>query len=177
MRLSQAHSLFNCFFVLCLSWVPKYAPFESFEWNCLRSCIMLAGFCCVCALEFGNKSWYLITSFNWVSRNRKYHISPMTQRSNCYCPVAEVAQLENVLFSQLSSISWLTQIMEKNGQLRVETNYLVRILFFVVMSASLGLCNVSIKPGECMIVFFASHVIGHLSFEIADSHKCLGILE
>lgn len=36
--------------------------------------------------------------------------------------------------------------MEKNGQLRVETNFLARILFFVVISASLGLCNVSIKP-------------------------------
>lgn len=53
--------------------------------------------------------------------------------------------------------------MEKNGQVRVETNYLATILFFVVMSASLGLCNVFIKPGECMIVFFASHVIGHLA--------------
>ena len=67
--------------------------------------------------------------------------------------------------------------MEKNGQLRVETNCLARILFFVVMSASLGLCKVFIKPGECMIVFFASHVIGHLSFESADSYKCLEILE
>lgn len=67
--------------------------------------------------------------------------------------------------------------MEKNGQLRVETNSLARTLFFVVMSTSLGLCKVVIKPGEFVIVFFASHVIGRLSFESVDSYEGLGILE